>query len=289
SETYYLLSTSPSASRGTIGWMKAADLTTHTHTSVKSTSKRMVLKGSGRTTTRPWGGDKEVVHSYKAFTQYKGDEFHINLTNKVGKNVWHRGKINGKGPNQWLHSSHLQSNQTNNGQLIVLDAGHGGKDGGASSNGVVEKEVVLDVTLRAEKILKARCYKVILTRRTDKFVDLSERSNIANRNNASSFLSIHANSGGGIGTETWWYNRNNATSSKLFAQTIQNAVINKTNARDRGIKHGNLSINRESKMTSALLEIGFLDSLTDAKNLKKASYKNKIAEGVADGMDQYYK
>src|SRR5699024_658865 len=82
--------------------------TTHTHTSAKSPTKKMILKGSGRTTTRPWGGDKEVIHSYKAFTQYKGDEFHINLTNKVGKNIWHSGKINGKGPNQWLHSNHLR-------------------------------------------------------------------------------------------------------------------------------------------------------------------------------------
>src|SRR5690625_8027241 len=105
-----------------------------------------------------------------------------------------------------------------------------------------------------------------MTRTTDRFIELSERSNIANRNNASSFLSIHANSGGGIGTETWWYNRNNAVTSKLFAQTIQNAVIKTTNARDRGIKHGNLSVNRESKMNRALFLIFSLYSLIVARN-----------------------
>src|SRR5699024_3454225 len=74
----------------------------------------------------------------------------------------------------------------------------------------------------------------------------------------------------------------NAVTSKLFAQTIQNAVIKTTNARDRGIKHGNLSVNRESKMTSALLEIGFLDSLTDARNLKKEYYKKKFEKDVEE-------
>src|SRR5699024_8663102 len=170
-----------------------------------------------------------------------------------------------------LHSSNVEVPATGSLQdgLIGLDAGHGGHDGGASANGSIEKDVALDVTLRVEKMLKARGYEVLLTRRTDHFLELSARSNMANRNNADRFLSIQVNSGGGNGTETWWYNRNNAVTSKLFAQTIQNAVIKTTNARDRGIKHGNLSVNRESKMTSALLEIGFLDSLTDARNLKK--------------------
>jgi len=284
SETYYLLSRSPSASKNVVGWMNAKDLETHKHQGVSRESHQMIIKGTGRATSKAWGGSKDTVHqSMKSFT---GDIFDINLTEKVGKNTWYRGKINSTGQNVWLHSNKLEKN---NDKLIVLDAGHGGHDGGASANGIIEKDVALDVTLRVEKMLKARGYDVLLTRRTDRFIELSERSNIANRNNADTFLSIHANSGGGIGTETWWYNRNNAVTSKLFAQTIQNAVIKTTNARDRGIKHGNLSVNRESKMTSALLEIGFLDSLTDARNLKKASYKNKIAKGVADGFDNYYK
>src|SRR5690625_2490838 len=284
SETYYLLSRSPSASKNVVGWMNAKDLETHKHQGVSRESHQMIIKGTGRATSKAWGGSKDTVHqSMKSFT---GDIFDINLTEKVGKNTWYRGKINSTGQNVWLHSNKLEKN---NDKLIVLDAGHGGHDGGASANGIIEKDVALDVTLRVEKMLKARGYDVLLTRRTDRFIELSERSNIANRNNADTFLSIHANSGGGIGTETWWYNRNNAVTSKLFAQTIQNAVIKTTNARDRGIKHGNLSVNRESKMTSALLEIGFLDRLTDARNLKKASYKNKIAKGVADGFDNYYK
>src|SRR5699024_2977163 len=264
SETYYLLSRSPSASKNVVGWMNAKDLETHKHQGVSRESHQMIIKGTGRATSKAWGGSKDTVHqSMKSFT---GDIFDINLTEKVGKNTWYRGKINSTGQNVWLPSNKLEKN---NDKLIVLDAGHGGHDGGASANGITEKDGALDVTLRVEKMLKARGYDVLLTRRTDRFIELSERSNIANRNNADTFLSIHANSGGGIGTETCWYNRNNAVTSKLFAQTIQNAVIKTTNARDRGIKHGNLSVNRESKMTSALLEIGFLDSLTDARNLKK--------------------
>src|SRR5699024_5022729 len=268
-------------------WMNAKDVDSRTHKTVTKTAKQLTIKGTGKATSKAWGGSKDAVHT--SMKSFKGNSFKVNLTEKVGNNTWYRGKINGKGKNVWLHSSQTQAKQSNSDKLIVLDAGHGGSDGGASANGLVEKNVVLDITLRAEKMLKARGYKVILTRRTDVFIELKERSNIANRNKANSFLSIHANSGGGIGTETWWYSKENPFSSKKFAQTIQNSVINSTKARNRGIKDGNLSVNRESKMTSALLEVGFVDSAKEAADLKKAAYKNKIAKGIADGFDNYYK
>ena len=77
---------------------------------------------------------------------------------------------------------------------IVIDAGHGGHDPGASANRVVEKELVLDIALRLEKLLKEQPgMEVVLTRRDDTFVELEERTAIANRQNADLFLSIHAN------------------------------------------------------------------------------------------------
>ena len=77
---------------------------------------------------------------------------------------------------------------------IVIDAGHGGHDPGASANRVVEKELVLDIALRLEKLLKEQPgMEVVLTRRDDTFVELEERTAIANRENADLFLSIHAN------------------------------------------------------------------------------------------------
>lgn len=77
---------------------------------------------------------------------------------------------------------------------IVIDAGHGGHDPGASANRVVEKALVLDIALRLEKLLAAQPgIEVVLTRRDDTFIALEERTAIANRENADLFLSIHAN------------------------------------------------------------------------------------------------
>jgi N-acetylmuramoyl-L-alanine amidase len=78
---------------------------------------------------------------------------------------------------------------------IVIDPGHGGHDPGAMANGITESELVLDVALRLEKLLlQTPGVEVVLTRRTNEFVPLEERTAIANRERADLFLSIHANS-----------------------------------------------------------------------------------------------
>jgi N-acetylmuramoyl-L-alanine amidase len=77
---------------------------------------------------------------------------------------------------------------------IVIDAGHGGHDPGARANGVNEADVVLDVALRVEALLKAQPgFDVVLTRRTNVFIPLEERTALANRESADMFLSIHVN------------------------------------------------------------------------------------------------
>jgi N-acetylmuramoyl-L-alanine amidase len=77
---------------------------------------------------------------------------------------------------------------------VVIDAGHGGHDPGAKSGNLSESQIVLDVALRLEKLLLAEPgIEVIMTRRTDKFIHLEERTAIANREGADLFLSIHAN------------------------------------------------------------------------------------------------
>lgn len=93
---------------------------------------------------------------------------------------------------------------------IVIDAGHGGHDPGASANRVVEKELVLDIALRLERLLNQQPgMEVVLTRRDDTFVELVERTAIANRENADLFLSIHANvarNTRATGVETYFLN-----------------------------------------------------------------------------------
>jgi N-acetylmuramoyl-L-alanine amidase len=93
---------------------------------------------------------------------------------------------------------------------VVVDPGHGGHDPGAQANGVTEAELVLDVALRLEKLLQqVPGLEVVLTRRTNEFVPLEERTAIANRENADLFLSIHANAhkqSGVRGVETYFLN-----------------------------------------------------------------------------------
>jgi N-acetylmuramoyl-L-alanine amidase len=104
---------------------------------------------------------------------------------------------------------------------IVIDPGHGGHDPGAKGKGITEAELVLDVALRLEKLLQAvPGVEVILTRKTDEFIPLPERTAIANREGADLFLSIHANastSGQAHGIETYFLNFANNQSAAAVA------------------------------------------------------------------------
>jgi N-acetylmuramoyl-L-alanine amidase len=106
---------------------------------------------------------------------------------------------------------------------VVIDPGHGGYDPGAKGKAVTEAEIVLDVALRLEALLqKAQGFDVILTRRTDDFIPLPERTAIANREGADLFLSIHANAspnGQARGVETYFLNfANNLTAAAVAAR-----------------------------------------------------------------------
>ncbi len=77
---------------------------------------------------------------------------------------------------------------------VVVDAGHGGKDPGNTGNGYLEKKIALSIALKLGKKLEDSGVKVVYTRKSDVFVNLFERANIANRSNAQLFVSIHCDS-----------------------------------------------------------------------------------------------
>jgi N-acetylmuramoyl-L-alanine amidase len=157
---------------------------------------------------------------------------------------------------------------------IVIDAGHGGHDPGAKARGLEEAELVLDVALRLEALLKDAGVEVLMTRRTDTFVALEERTAIANRAGADLFLSIHSNasaSDSARGVETYFLNfapnsqaeaiaaRENAGGSKTmrnlpdivraialnnkidesrdFASMVQNALYTKLQKSNRTVRN----------------------------------------------------
>src|SRR5699024_816784 len=168
-------------------------------------------------------------------------------------------------------------------KVVYLDAGHGGTDPGASGHGLKEKDLVLDIAKRTQDKLKAAGFTVIMSRTTDKTVKLDERTKEANDLKADIFVSIHANSFNSTasGIETWKMSQGpKAKESNTLASNLQNEIIKKTKAKDRGVKDGNLHVNRESKMPSSLVEVGFIDNKSEVNNLKKASYKNKLATGI---------
>jgi N-acetylmuramoyl-L-alanine amidase len=121
-------------------------------------------------------------------------------------------------------SAHSQSNVFK----VTLDAGHGAHDFGAVYNGHVEKNIALAVVLKVGKILEATPQtNVIYTRKTDVFIDLVERANIANRADANIFVSIHCNANrntAGFGTETYVMGMTKVASN-LEAAKKENSVI----------------------------------------------------------------
>lgn len=101
---FYLISTKPSSENGVIGWVDSTDLSIHTHVGVTKKNKTYTLKGTGKAYTKAWGGNKDLVHSN--LTAYKNQKFYVHLTEKVGKNTWYRGKLNGK--TVWIHNSYVK-------------------------------------------------------------------------------------------------------------------------------------------------------------------------------------
>ena len=111
---------------------------------------------------------------------------------------------------------------------VVLDPGHGGKDTGAFRGNVVEKNIVLDVALKVGELLKKdKDIKVVYTRSTDVFIEVRERTRIANREKADVFISIHANSAqnrSAYGTETFLMGLDK-TAANLDVAKRENEVI----------------------------------------------------------------
>src|SRR5690625_1623719 len=216
------------------------------------------------------------------------------LKYKTFSNNWYEAtvKVNGKYEIGYINKSDVI---TSNNKTVVIDAGHGGSDPGASGNGLYEKELTLEIAQKVKKLLQSAGFKVIMTRSNDTYVSLEERSSIANNSNADIFVSIHINAGGGTGIETYWYGKHEPEKSKALATALQEEVIKGTNSVDRGVKgsidgkKGNFHVIRETEVPSALIELGFIDNKNDAEKLKQTSFKEKIVKGIVDGIKKFFR
>ncbi len=156
-------------------------------------------------------------------------------------------------------------------KTIVIDAGHGGKDPGAiGRKGLREKDVVLKVALKTRDALRKKGYKVILTRSTDTFLPLEERTAIANTKNADLFLSIHANSAPNRkarGLETYYLSLA-TTKEEKQAAALENAV--------------------SSKQLSELQDI-LSDIMKNSKIDESRKFAGTVQRSMSSGMKKRYK
>ncbi|MGL4345158.1 MAG: N-acetylmuramoyl-L-alanine amidase [Cellulosilyticaceae bacterium] len=178
------------------------------------------------------------------------------------------------------------------GRVVVIDPGHGGSDGGASANGIREKEINLEQAMLVYDLLQRDpTIKVYATRTNDVYPSLGDRTALANDIEADIFVSVHNNSAGATvkGTEILYYPNSADERSKQMAQIVQNRIISKCGNVDRKVKpRPDLAVLRTSRMPAILLEGGFLTNKEDAYKMKDPSYNQKYARAVYEGIVEIF-
>jgi N-acetylmuramoyl-L-alanine amidase len=183
---------------------------------------------------------------------------------------------------------------------ICIDPGHGGYDPGAVGNGLQEKDLVLEAGLALVDWLEADnadrsgggFWDVHITRDDDSHVSLSGRCDYANGLGVDYFMSIHANAGGGDGTETYAY-RSGSTADSL-AHHVQDEVLDHLGTRDRGVKYASFTVLTNTGMPAELNEMAFIDTwsgnaalLADDGNLDEVGLAHLHALQRFEGIGAY--
>ena len=211
-------------------------------------------------------------------------------------------------------------------KTIVIDPGHGGKDPGALGSGTwKERIIVLSISKKLREILTKKGYTVLMTRDSNRFIPLRERTAFATQHKADLFLSIHANGSENPkakGIETYYLSvtsadkaseaiaaRENADSgysiqeleallkgiiqesksedSKRLAKHIQQALVQATGAVDRGVKHARFVVLIGTNVPAVLIETGFVSNPTEGRKLTTSAYQHKIATAIAQGIEKF--
>lgn len=174
------------------------------------------------------------------------------------------------------------------GYLIIVDAGHGGKDPGARGTaGNVEKDFNLKVSmLMVEMLSEYKEFQVMATRSDDTFLTLQERVELANDMDADLFISIHANAyvPGTRGTETYYYNKQ----SEAFARVIHKHLVQATQFPNRGVQTAPFYVIKHTNMPAVLTESGFLTHPEENAKLMQPEFQKKVARALVNGIREYY-
>ena len=181
-------------------------------------------------------------------------------------------------------------------KIVLLDAGHGGKDSGACYKGLKEKNLNLEIIYtRLEKYLNSSDIKAYWTRHDDTFINLYTRPELSKKYEADLFISLHMNSASksANGTEIYYSNKNNKVtstglSSKKAASIMINTITDSLNSKNRGVKQAGFVVTKYNSVPSILIELGFITGSSDYKKLKKTSYREKSAKAIYNGINNIF-
>lgn len=183
--------------------------------------------------------------------------------------------------------------------VILIDAGHGGIDGGAKSkNGTIEKDINLTIALKLKSKLEDNGYKVYMTREDDsqldkkKVADLSKRCQMKKDTNCDVFISIHQNmfpQPKCFGAQVWYASNDK---SKELAEGIQESIkeqVKDNNKRIAKAAKEQYKILRDGyDGASIIVECGFLSNYEEEQKLKSDEHQENIVEGIKCGIDKYF-
>ncbi|MCH6257161.1 N-acetylmuramoyl-L-alanine amidase [Puniceicoccaceae bacterium K14] len=197
--------------------------------------------------------------------------------------------------------------------LIVIDPGHGGSEDGAKNEemGLAEKELTLDVSNRLKDHLESMGYRTLLTRYDDRLLPLKDRTEIANRENAAVFISIHfnatlnetaegietyiltpegqastADSQGSGSYEKWAGNDFDALNAR-FAYEAQIDMLSTLQRKDRGIKKARFAVLKNLECPGVLVECGFVSHKDEALLVRTPVYREKLALSLSRSIDAF--
>ncbi len=201
----------------------------------------------------------------------------------------------------------MVSGEKNTQKTVIIDAGHGGFDGGAvASDGTIEKDINLNISLTVARLLKQNGVCVIMTREKDVSTEDTESTEIASKKRSdlknrlelmkdypdSVFVSIHLNkftTSAAFGSQVFYSDNNDA---KILGDTIQRSIVNL-------IQHDNMRVNKKATSSTYLLynatvpavlvECGFLSNAEELALLKREDYQQKMAFSIYCGIMEYFK
>ncbi|MGI8821242.1 MAG: N-acetylmuramoyl-L-alanine amidase [Chthoniobacterales bacterium] len=167
---------------------------------------------------------------------------------------------------------------------VVIDAGHGGKDSGATRRyGPAEKVVALDVAQRLNRKLRESQFRTVMTRNSDVFLPLDQRVAIGNRQENSVFVSVHFNDSrrrGIRGYETYY----SSPYARSLAQRIQGKLLTMPRAANRGVRTANFRVIRNAAYPSVLVECGFLSNRNEGGEAGSAAYREILADKISEAI-----